>query len=139
MSPRIGGVVQILNPQNFLSFGKAFISHQHISRFFVNFIMLFLFLFHGCRHIRRPQILLAGAFHLTRNNQRRAGLINQHRVNFINDAEVERALYHIFHRRRHIIAQVVKTYFAVSGISNIAGVIFLAFRRFHSLLNQSHS
>ena len=144
MRPRILGVKQIGYAQELLCCNKAFIRKNHISLFLINFVVIFRVVFvrfasQGCCHLGGSQILFTGTLHLTRNNERCTRFVNQHRVHFIDNAVVKRALHHIDHRRCHIVAQVVKPQFAVGGIGDVAGVVFLTIGRSHALLNQPHA
>ena len=55
----------------------------------------------------------------TGNDQRRAGFIDQDGVHFIDQAVVERTLYHLIEGSDHVITQVIKTEFIVRPVGDI--------------------
>ena len=61
------------------------------------------------------------------NNQRRARLINQYRIDFVDDGEGQLTLQTIFCGKGHVRAQVVETEFVIGAINNVCliGIPFL--------------
>ena len=56
------------------------------------------------------------------NDQRRARLVDQDRVDFIDDGEGQFALYAILEPKRQIVAQVIETEFVVGAVGHVAGI-----------------
>ena len=54
-----------------------------------------------------------------RNDQRRAGFIDQDGVYFIDQAIVQRTLYHLIEGSDHVITQVIKTEFIICSVGDI--------------------
>ena len=71
------------------------------------------------------------------NDQGSPRLIDQDRVNLVDNGKMERALHQIFAARLHIVAQVVKPELAVGTVGDIGVICLLAFRRRHALYNQT--
>ena len=66
------------------------------------------------------------------NDERRACLVNQNGIHFIDDGKVPTPLHLIFWARLHVVAQVVEAEFRGGSVHHIAGVrIALAFVALH--------
>ena len=76
---------------------------------------------------------------LAGNNQRRSGLIDQNRVNLVDDGKMKSSLYKLLLVNNHIIPQVVKSQLVVCHISNIAVISCAAFRLIHAVQHNAHS
>jgi hypothetical protein len=62
-------------------------------------------------------------FGLTRDDQRRARLVDQDRVDLVDDGEAELALHPLAAGRvDHVVAQVVETEFVVRAVGDVGGV-----------------
>ena len=59
---------------------------------------------------------------LTRNDERRSGLINQNRVDLVDDRIIEFSLYELLFICDHVISQIIKTELVVGSICDIASV-----------------
>ena len=64
--------------------------------------------------------------HRPRDDERRAGLIDEHRVNLIHNREVMLALHQKLRIGGHVVAQVVKAKLVVGAIGDIGEVGFAA-------------
>ena len=62
----------------------------------------------------------------TGDDQRRSGVVDQYRVDLIDDGVVVFALYEVFGRRGHVVAQVVETVFVVRTEGDIGHVSLTA-------------
>ncbi len=56
------------------------------------------------------------------NNQRGTGLIDQDRVDFVDDGVIEGTLNHVIGRHHHIVTQVIETQFVIGAKGNVAGI-----------------
>src|SRR3546814_10693090 len=56
------------------------------------------------------------------DDQRGERLVDQDRVDFVDDREVEAALEPVVLRQRHVVAQVVEADLVVGGIGDVGGV-----------------
>ena len=70
----------------------------------------------------------------TGNNQRRTGIVDQHRVNLIHNRIIVFTLYQILGMNRHVIAQIIETEFVIRTESNIRHISLTAFRRIRLML-----
>ena len=76
---------------------------------------------------------------LARDNQRCAGFIDQHRVHFIDDREMEPPQHQLLFVDHHIVTQIVKSQFIVGHIGNITAICFLPLLRRHAVQHHAHS
>ena len=60
------------------------------------------------------------------NDQRGARFIDQHRIDFIDDGEMERPLHHLLAAVFHIVAEIVEAEFIVGAIGDVGGIGFAA-------------
>ncbi len=56
------------------------------------------------------------------DDQRRPRLVDQDRVDFVDDGEVVPALDHLFEMELHVVAQVIETQFVVGAVGDVAGI-----------------
>ena len=63
---------------------------------------------------------LRGVFRRAGDDERRAGLIDQDRVDLVDNREVPRALHLVIGREGHVVAQVVETELVVRAIDDVA-------------------
>ena len=59
---------------------------------------------------------------LARYDQRRSGLVDQHRVHLVDDAIVEIPQHQLLLVKHHIVPEIIKTQLIAGHISNIAGI-----------------
>ena len=84
--------------------------------------------------LRVPAIDIAGCG--ARDDQRGTSLVDQNRVDLIDNHEVVSSLDHIFRTLRHVVTQVIKTEFVIRSVRNIGVVLLAAFFR---LLSNQHA
>ena len=58
----------------------------------------------------------------TGNNQRSPGVVDQHRVDLVDDGVVMLALHEVFGRRGHVVAQIVEAVFVVRAEGDVGHV-----------------
>ena len=77
----------------------------------------------------------------TRNNQRCPRLVDQNRIDLIDNRILKRTLRHLLHRHLHIVAKIIESEFVIRTVSYITAVLALAIdpRCFHIRLNRTHS
>ena len=99
---------------------------QHLARFLVDRVVALGFLVLLPDQPRRHQVdlLVQGGvfFRLPGNDQRRARLVDQDRVDFVDDAEGQRTLHLLLHLVDHVVAQVVEAVFVVGAVGDVGGV-----------------
>ena len=66
-----------------------------------------------------PALVLLGR---AADDQRRAGLVDEDRVDLVDDGEVVAALDEVVERPRHVVAQVVEAELVVGAVGDVAGV-----------------
>ena len=73
-----------------------------------------------------------------RDDQRRARLVDQDRVHFVDDGEVVPALVHLFDRALHVVAKVVEAKLIVRSVGNVGSVSRLTLKVVHVVLNTTN-
>jgi hypothetical protein len=73
-----------------------------------------------------------------RDDQRRAGLVHQHRVHLVHDGVDEAALHAVLRPHRHVVAQVVEAELVVGAVGDVTGVLQAPLGRVHALLDAAH-
>ena len=72
----------------------------------------------------------------TGNDERRTRLVDQDRVDFVNDREMMPVLHHLLGLLRHaVVAKVVEAEFAVRAVGDVAVVLRAALLGIHRILN----
>ena len=84
--------------------------------------------------LRVPAIDIAGC--RARDDQRGTSLVDQNRVDLIDDHEVMTTLDHVFGALRHVVTQIIETEFIIRSVRNIGVVLLAAFFR---LLSNQHA
>ncbi len=88
---------------------------------------------------QRTQLLVhvaRGHRRRTRNDQRRARLVDEDGVHFVHDREIVSVLHDLGRLLRHaVVAQVVEAEFAVRAVGYVAGVLRAAFGGVHRILD----
>ena len=56
------------------------------------------------------------------NDERRPRLVDEDRVDFVDDGEVVAALHHLFEVILHVVAEIIEAQLVVGGIGDIAGI-----------------
>ena len=83
------------------------------------------------RDTRELGVPLARSLGGTRDDQRCPGLVDQDRVDLVDDGEVVAALHEILEGMRHVVAQVVKAELVVGAVGDVGVVGDLALLRGH--------
>ncbi len=72
------------------------------------------------------------------NDQRRSGLVDQDRVNLVNNGKIVASLDHLSLGPRHIVAEVVEPKLVVGPIRDVRGIRGAALRRAHLADDDTH-
>ena len=150
---RIGIILQI---QNLLNLSDTPVRQVHAAVFFIDHIIAGLLssiagqriqladLTRTCaalqllhQVITLPVKLQSRAFHAG-DNQRRPGLVDQYRIDFVHDRIKKTPLHAALLIHRHVITQIVEPQFIVRHIRDIAGICLLTAQQVHSLQNHAH-
>ena len=99
------------------------IGQRHLPLFFIEFKVGRFESFH---QLIDGLIEIGAIFERTRNDQRRAGLVDQDRVDFVDDGVGVPALNHIVLAHLHVVAQVVEAEFVICRVGHVARVRFFA-------------
>src|SRR5699024_4042196 len=65
------------------------------------------------------------------DDERGAGLVDEDRVDLVDDGEGVSALDELIGRPRHVVAQIVEAEFVVRAVGDVCGVLFAALIRGH--------
>ena len=93
------GICQILRSQFALSFYQSF--------------------YQGAKHFEQLFVTLR---HRTGNNQRRTCIVNQDRIDLIDNGIIMLALYQVFRTNRHIITQVIEAELVIGTKCNVCHI-----------------
>ena len=88
------------------------------------------------RHLVHALVDLGAVLGPPGNDERRTRLVDQDRVDFVDDRVVQLALEAVAHLHRHVVAQVVEAEFVVGAVGDVGGVGRLLFGVRH--LGQNH-
>ena len=82
--------------------------------------------FHGAGQfgddILHLQVEVSVIFGLTGDDQRRPRLVDQNRVDFIDDGKIQAALHPLTGGIDHVVAQVIETKLVIGAVGNIRGI-----------------
>src|SRR5918995_462700 len=88
-------------------------------------------------HDAREVVVRAGrGLRLAGDDQRRARLVDQDRVDLVHDRVAVAALHELRQRDRHVVAQVVEAELGVRPVRDVGGVGLLALRERHLVLDE---
>ena len=71
-------------------------------------------------------IELGGILRRAGNDQRRARLVDQDRIDLVDDRVVERPLHHLLEPELHVVAQIVEAELVVGAVGDVGGVLVAA-------------
>ncbi len=116
----IAGRVEVLNAERRLDALDTILGRRN--RFALLIDLVVLGHFEGFRDLGKRVVRLGSILGLTRDDQWRACLIDQDRVDLIDDREGMSALHRVLQLDRKVVPQIVETEFGISAIRNVAGV-----------------
>ena len=107
----------------------ARLRQQHLARLFVHGEVARTVFFRLAHHQRRDfvhaVVEVGMIFGLPGDDERRARLVDQDRVDLVDDGEIEAALVAVRHLHRHVVAQVVETELVVGAVGDVGCVSLL--------------
>ena len=125
ISGRVGGFVEVLDAQVVLDLFDAAFEDADGALLLVDFVVLVRL--QAQDHLREFAVPAVGvALGGAGNDQRRAGLVDQDGVDFIDDREVVAALDEFGLVPGHVVAQVVEAEFVVGAVRDVGGVLLAA-------------
>ncbi len=124
---------QFLADQHFLDQAVPLFGQLHLARLFVDGEMPFRYKVlvrvrwqlaaPQTRHQRVDPLVEARAvLGRARNDQRRACLVDQDRIDFVDYREIEGPLHLVFEAEDHVVAQVIETEFVVGAVGDVRGI-----------------
>ena len=117
---RVGRCVEILDPDLVFDEFHALFVHAHRALADVDLVVDVLL-----HHRSQPgefAVPVRGAVGRSGNDQRRAGLVDQDRVDFVDDRVGVAALHQVLQRVRHVVAQVVEPELVVGAVGDVGAV-----------------
>ena len=148
-------ICQVFNMEEFLYFLHTFLGQVYYFIFFIDDKITGLdnFLSHDSCHLGHLTtgfttlqlscqnitdfIQLGGLSALSGNDQRSSRLIDQYRVNLIDDRIMQLSLYQLLFINNHVVSQIVKTILIIGNIRNITCILFPSLVIFHRV--QDHT
>ena len=104
----------------------AFFGDVHLLGFFIDRIVagaVLDFLTAQLRHQQVDALIQLGAlFGRTGDDQRSAGLINEDRINLVDDGVAEATLHALFKAEGQVVAQVIEAELVIGAIGDVAGI-----------------
>ncbi len=114
---QVGLIREVVHPQQLLHLVGAVFCQRHGVQLLVH-LVVFLYL-HPGYDPGDPPVQIGRFLRLPRNDQRRAGLIDEDAVNLVDDGIVQVPLHHIFRPHHHIVPQVIEAKFVVGAVGDI--------------------
>ncbi len=125
MSGGVRGLVEVVDAQVVFDLRDAGLEHADGALLLVDLVVL---VGHEprrqTRELGEPAVRLArgGA----RDDERRAGLVDEDRVDLVDDREVVAALHHVGGLPRHVVAKVVEAELVVRAVGDVGRVLLPA-------------
>ena len=129
----VSGIKEIVQMGELLAVRDAFFRQHGRSGFFVHCVVIRL---EVGDHIVHGLIQFGGFIARTGDDERCAGLVDENRVDFVDDGIIMSALHQLLGIKFHVVAQVVEAELIVRAIGDIAGVGSLALLIIH-VMNDS--
>ncbi len=125
--------IKIIYPQRFFRFFNTGISHHGCITLFIQFKVFTLFKLR-C-DICKSSVQLLRFFCRSRNDKRCPRLVNENRVNLVNDGKGVPALADIFRVISKMVSKIIKTKLVIRTVSNVSIVCLRAVALFYERLN----
>src|SRR5216683_1343620 len=122
----VARVIEVLDSEQLFDAGAALFRERDRAQLLIDRVVLL-----GLEprdHAVHDVIRIGRFLGSARDNQRRASLIDQDRIDFVDDREVVLALDVILQAELHVVAQVVEPEFVVLAVGDVAVVRLLALR-----------
>ena len=128
-------VVEVRDAEHLLDLGDAGFGDRNRVRLLVDRVVLALL--QARNDLREVVVELGRLLRRAADDQRRARFVDEDRVDFVDEREVQLALHQIFDLPRHVVAQVIEADFVVRDVGDVAGVLRAAFGRIEPVLNDA--
>ncbi len=113
-------IVEVGDAQHLLDLGDTLLGDRRGVRFLIDREVLVLD--QARDDLGELAVELGRVVALAADDERRARLVDEDRVDFVDDREVEVALHHLIERPRHVVAQIVEPDLVVGDVGDV-GVI----------------
>ena len=133
----IPGFVQVLNTQMVFNFIDARFENTD-GAFFLVYLVIFIFfknVFCDAREFTVPTVRFTCSW--SRDNKRGTRLVNQDRIDLINNGKVMPALYLLVNGPCHIVTQIIEAKLVIRTVGNIGFILFTALVRVHRRENHA--
>ena len=128
-------LVKVCDAEHLLDFGDAGFRDRYRVGLLVDGVVLVLL--QAREDLRELIVQLARFLRRAADDERRARLVDEDRVDFVDQREVELALHEVFHLPRHVVAQIVEADFVVRDVGYVAVVRGAPLRRIETVLNDA--
>ena len=128
-------IVEILNAQHLLDLGDARFHDRDGVRFLVDGVVLALF--QARDDLRELFVQFARLLRRTADDQRRPSLVDQNRIDFVDQCEVQFALHEVLDLPGHVVAKVVEADLVVRDVGHVAVVSGASLGGVETVLNDS--
>ena len=130
-------VVEVLDAQHLLDFGDAFLGDRRGVRLLVD---REVFVFDQARHdLGKLAVEVGRVLTLPADDERGARFVDEDRIDFVDDREVQLALHHVFELPGHVVAQVVEADFVIRDVGDVAVVRRAPLDRRKVVLDDAHA
>ena len=128
-------IVEVGDAENLLDFRNALFRDRNGVRFFID---REIFVAHEARQdLRERRVQIGRVVALAADDQRRARFVDEDRIDFVDDREVQLALHHLIETPRHVIAQVVEADLVVGDVGDVAQIRFAPRGRIEIVLDDA--
>ena len=125
MSGRVDRVVEVVDAEQVLDLGDARLEHADGALLLVDLVVAATVLA-AVQALHDPgelDVPLRGEVGRAGDDERRAGLVDEDRVDLVDDAEVVAALDELGRVPGHVVAQVVEAELVVRAVGDVLGVL----------------
>ena len=125
----VGVLVEVVDVERLLDLGDALLGDRHGALLLVDLVVL---AGDEPRHdARELAIRVGGRLRRAADDERRARLVDEDRVDLVHDAEGVSALDHVLAAHGHVVAQVVEAELGVGAVGDVGVVLRAALLRRH--------
>ena len=128
--------VEVFDAEGFFGFGDAALGGGDGVGFFVDGKVFVLA--QSRDDFGEDVVEVGGFFARAGDDERGAGFVDEDAVDFVDDAVVERALYHLVGVDDHVVAEVVEAVFVVGAVGDVGGVGGFALVEVEAVDDEAH-
>jgi len=129
-------VVHVVDAEHLFDPGNTFFGRDDLSLLLVDLVVVALSQPGG--DLGELGVPLPRLAHATRDDQRRPGLVDEDRVDLIDDRKGVSPLHHVLGVHRHVVTQVIEPELVVRPVGDVGCVRGAALFGCHPRLNQTH-